>query len=288
MKNFLTIPLFSLILSFMLSMFTSCQTESINDETLDLSENSNQTSALSVAVSEKSVALFSTRNGTYISSENGGNVTCNKKEVGAWETLTMITWEDGTISFKGNNGLFLSDENGGNNIQFNREEAGLWEKFTYNGSTITRDGVSDLNGSDTNVNFNGGIYYDFDIIELSTTEIVSEKSVAIKSTRNGTYISSENGGNVTCNRREVGAWETFTMVTWKDGTISFKGNNGLFLSDENGGNNIQFNREEAGLWEKFTYNGSTITRDGVSDLNGSDTNVNFNGGSYYDFDIIEL
>ncbi len=291
-KNYLKFSVFSLLVMCIGTVFTSCESESIDESSqeTDLSEESESFTAevnLKAAVSSKLVALYATRNGTYISSENGGNVTCNRKEVGPWETITMITWNDGKVSFKGNNGLFLSDENGAANIKFNRKKAGLWEKFTYNGSTITRNGVSNLNGSNTNVNFNGGVYWDFDIIELGT-DIASEKLVALYATRNGTYISSENGGNVTCNRKEVGPWETITMITWNDGKVSFKGNNGLFLSDENGAANIKFNRKKAGLWEKFTYNGSTITRNGVSNLNGSDTNVNFNGGVYWDFDIIEL
>ncbi|GAA3510835.1 hypothetical protein GCM10022393_25580 [Aquimarina addita] len=309
MKNYLKISIFSVLVMLISTVFISCENESIDESDqevnlLEKSENLLLDTISKEAVSTKLVALYSTRNGTYISSENGGNVTCNRQEIGPWETITMITWEDGTISFKGNNGLFLSDENGATNIKFDRAEAGLWEKFQTVGGTgegvgIIRAGEEDgvnfsyLNGSDTDVNFNidnGGVYRDFTIINLGE-DIVSEKLVALYSTRNGTYISSENGGNVTCNRQEVGPWETITMVTWGDGTISFKGNNGLFLSDGHGDLNIQFEKEVAGTFEKFIYNGSTITSvwDGESTLNGSDTDVVFNtDGVYWDFDIIEL
>lgn len=162
MKNYLKSPLLSLAVIMVLSMFVSCQTESISDEEEFSSKNSE---SVKTGISQKLVALYNSRNGAYISSEDGGNVTCNRKEIGAWETMTMITWEDGTISFKGNNGLFLSDENGADNVKFSREEAGLWEKFTYDGAAITRGDLT-LNGSDYNVNFNGGAYWGFDIIDL--------------------------------------------------------------------------------------------------------------------------
>jgi len=303
--------MFSLIILCISTVFISCENETLNK---------NEEFAVDVGqkagVSQKLIALYSIRNGTYISSENGGNVTCSRKEIGAWETITMVTWGDGTVSFKDNNGLFLSDGNGAKNIRFYKKEAGLWEKFqliniSSGEARIIRAGENDgdtlsyLNGSTTDVNFNtdnGGVYRDFSIIDINSQNAVSQKLIALYSTRNGTYISSEDGGNVTCNRQEIGAWETITMVTWGDETVSFKGNNGLFLSDENGAKNIRFNRKEAGLWEKFqlitTFGGGVrIIRAGESNgdtlsyLNGDTTDVNFNidnGGIYRDFSITDL
>jgi len=313
MKNYLKNSIFSLIIICISTVFISCENETFN-ENEEFAVDAGQ----KAGVSEKLIALYSTRHGTYISSENGGNVTCNKREIGAFETITMVTWEDGTVSFKGNNGLFLSDENGAETIRFNRKKAGLWEKFqlihAHGGGTVNiiragqndGDKLSYLNGSATDVNFNidnGGVYRDFSIIDIDSQDIVTEKLIALYSNRNGTYISSENGGDVTCYKREIGAFETITMVSWGDGTVSFKGNNGLFLSDENGANNIRFNRKKAGLWEKFqlihALGGGTVSiiragqndGDKLSYLNGANTEVNFNidnGGVYRDFLIIDL
>ena len=126
MKNYLKVSLFSLIFAGLISLFTACQTESLDAENTNLTNES--VSALTVS-SEKLIALKNIFHDTYMSDENGGIVNTNRTTIGAWEKLTLVTWSDGSVSFKGHNGKFLSDENGSHDIRFNRDEAGVWERF---------------------------------------------------------------------------------------------------------------------------------------------------------------
>ena len=122
MKNYLI----SLVFTGLASLFTACETESLDAENTNLTSES--ANALTVS-SEKLIALKNIFHGTYMSDENGGIVNTNRTKIGAWEKLTLVTWSDGSVSFKGHNGKFLSDENGSHDIRFNRDEAGAWERF---------------------------------------------------------------------------------------------------------------------------------------------------------------
>lgn len=128
MKNHLKISLFSLFFTGLISLFTACQTESLDTENTSFSGESSQTSERTIT-SEKLIALKNIYHGTYMSDENGGIVNTNRTKIGAWEKLTLVTWDDGSVSFKGHNGKFLSDENGSHDIRFNRDKAGSWERF---------------------------------------------------------------------------------------------------------------------------------------------------------------
>uniref|UniRef100_A0A914DUD9 Uncharacterized protein n=1 Tax=Acrobeloides nanus TaxID=290746 RepID=A0A914DUD9_9BILA len=67
----------------------------------------------------------------------------------------------------------------------------------------------------------------------------------------GKYVSSENGEQpITCNRTSVDDWEKFELIKHGDGTVSFKGNNGKYISNE-GGKSMTCNRGNCDGWEKF-------------------------------------
>lgn len=76
------------------------------------------------------------------------------------------------------------------------------------------------------------------------------------------YVSSENGTQpITCNRATYGVTELFTWVNNTDGSISLMGNNGKYVSDEQGlgilGLGLQAmtcNRATASSWEEFGVN----------------------------------
>lgn len=128
MKNYLKISLLSLFITGLMSLFTGCQTESLDTENTNLTSDSANTNALTIS-SEKLIAIKNIYHGTYLSDENGGIVNTDRTKIGAWEKITMITWNDGSVSFKGHNNKFLTDENGSHDIRFNRDEAGAWERF---------------------------------------------------------------------------------------------------------------------------------------------------------------
>lgn len=58
-----------------------------------------------------------------------------------------------------------------------------------------------------------------------------------------------------CNRSIVGAWEEFEIVKNEDRTISFKGNNGKYVSVSEDGYRVWCGKDEIGLNEKFTAYG---------------------------------
>jgi hypothetical protein len=57
---------------------------------------------------------------------------------------------------------------------------------------------------------------------------------------------------VYANRPQVGQWETWTLVSNNDGTVSFQSFNGNYLSAQMGGGTACYaNRTAIGDWEKF-------------------------------------
>ncbi len=265
MKRFLKISNYALLVLFIGAVYTSCEkeptTEFEPEQETDLLEESVNARINSTT---RIVALQNVDSGRYVSSENGGNVTCNRTKIGAWETITMTYWADGTVSFRGNNGKYLSDNDGQGRIKFNRTAAGEWEKFDLKIDPATgaysiiragktpRDGYYYLYGR----NMTFGLDYVREDALFKIIILGSSKTVALKNVDSGLFVSSENGKNVTCNRKEVGPWEKITLVEWADGTVSFKGSNGKYLSDNNGQGRIKFDRTEAGEWEKFDVEGN--------------------------------
>jgi len=98
--------------------------------------------------------------------------------------------------------------------------------------------------------------------------------IALKA-HNGKYVCAEQGGGIKydgnwpnqtyggpypaplyANRDSVGAWETFELETFTDGSVSIKTNNGNYLSAEEGGAfGISTDRKEANAWEHFWPDG---------------------------------
>lgn len=63
-------------------------------------------------------------------------------------------------------------------------------------------------------------------------QLPAERKVALKTTT-GYYITAENGGGagVNTDRKEMGAWETFTMVPVSPGVFAFRTVDGAYLTD---------------------------------------------------------
>lgn len=87
---------------------------------------------------------------------------------------------------------------------------------------------------------------------VSTTFDVTAGSVLYSFQNQGSfdYISSANP-NVLGTSSSVGATELFEIIDNGDGTFSFKGSNGLYVSSENGNKELTCIRTSIGAWEKF-------------------------------------
>ncbi|GAA3518567.1 hypothetical protein GCM10022393_35860 [Aquimarina addita] len=69
---------------------------------------------------------------------------------------------------------------------------------------------------------------------INVTE-VSREPIAIKGVASNLYVSSENGiGSITLSRTQIGTWETFTMITFDTGQVTFIGNNNKYLNGTSG------------------------------------------------------
>lgn len=88
---------------------------------------------------------------------------------------------------------------------------------------------------------------------------------------NDKLVSSENGSNngMNCNRDGLGAWERFELDL-VDGGVSICGNNGKFVSSENGNRSMRCNRNAVGAWEVFD----------IEDREGRRTVLKGNNGKY--------
>ncbi|WP_109831106.1 T9SS type A sorting domain-containing protein [Reichenbachiella versicolor] len=65
------------------------------------------------------------------------------------------------------------------------------------------------------------------------------------------YISSANPDVLNCNATSAGSTELFEIIDNGDGTVAFKGSNGLYVSSENGTKELTCTRTTIGAWEKF-------------------------------------
>ena len=70
------------------------------------------------------------------------------------------------------------------------------------------------------------------------------------------YVSSENGAasGITCSKTSISDWEKFDWIVNANGTISLRGNNGRYISSENGQSVMKCNRTTIAGWETFTLN----------------------------------
>jgi hypothetical protein len=55
-------------------------------------------------------------------------------------------------------------------------------------------------------------------------------------------------------RTSINDWEKFDWISNSDGTVSLRGNNGMYVSSENGTQGMNCNRPNANVnsWERFT------------------------------------
>ena len=120
-----------------------------------------------------------------------------------------------TVTFKGNNNLYVSGENGTKAMNCNRATPQGWETFT--------------------------------VLDAGYGK------VALRSMSQ--YVSSENGTQaINCNRASYSTWETFDWITTSDGKVTLRSANGLFVSSENGVQPMTCNRPAAQGWEAFGVN----------------------------------
>jgi chitinase len=118
------------------------------------------------------------------------------------------------VTFKGNNGLYVTSNDADSAMACDRPTAQAWEEFTV-------------------VNAGYG-------------------KVALQAV--GHYVSSEDGLNpITCNRTAYSTWEEFDWIPVSGG-VTLRGTDGLFISSENGAKFMTCNRPVAQGWETFGIN----------------------------------
>ncbi|WP_082026706.1 T9SS type A sorting domain-containing protein [Flammeovirga sp. OC4] len=81
--------------------------------------------------------------------------------------------------------------------------------------------------------------------------IPSSLIVSIQNQGSFSYISASDEDKLAV-VNTVGTTEQFEMIENTDGTVSFKGSNGKYVSSENGNKEMTCTRTEIGTWEKFT------------------------------------
>ena len=119
-----------------------------------------------------------------------------------------------TVTFKGNNGLYVTSNDADSPMACNRPIAQAWEEFTV-------------------INAGYG-------------------KVALQAM--GHYVSSEDGQtSITCNRTAYSTWEEFDWIPVSGG-VTLRGTNDLYISSENGQIFMTCNRPFAQGWETFGIN----------------------------------
>lgn len=120
-----------------------------------------------------------------------------------------------TVTFKGNNGLYVSGEDGTKAMNCNRPAPQGWE--------------------------------DFLVVDAG------HGKVALQSMN--MYVSSEDGVNpITCNRAAYSTWEVWDWIPAADGNVTLRGTNALYISSENGVKSMTCTRAVAQGWEEFGVN----------------------------------
>lgn len=142
-------------------------------------------------VTEKSYAL-KTVTGHYLTAENGGGagVNTDRKEIGPWETFTMVPVSPGVFAFKTENGHYLSDV--ANDRRARQARGGLF---------------ANKNAVDAAAQF-------------KLVVVNPEGPVVALVTSGGKYVTAENSGGVkargpratSTDRTEIGEWEQFILV----------------------------------------------------------------------------
>jgi GH18 family chitinase len=120
-----------------------------------------------------------------------------------------------TVTFKGNNGLYVSGEDGTKAMTCNRPTPQAWESFL--------------------------------VVDAG------HGKVALQSMN--MYVSSEDGANpITANRATYSTWEVFDWIPASDGNLTLRGSNALYISSENGTKPMTCTRPVAQGWEEFGVN----------------------------------
>jgi len=120
-----------------------------------------------------------------------------------------------TVTFRGNNGLFVSSENGTKAMTCTRAVAQAWENFL--------------------------------VVDAGHGKVALQAM--------SKYVSSEDGQQaITCNRAAYSTWEVFDWITAADGNVTLRSTNGLFVSSENGAKSMTCTRTAAQGWEEFGVN----------------------------------
>jgi len=209
-------------------------------------------------------------NGLFVTSNNGDSVmTCSRTRAQGWEQFLWVVNADGTISLQGSNALYVSSENGTQAMTCNRATAQGWEDFTVSvisdtttpppsgtipiGKTIWLQGnngqyVSSKNGV-------GPMYCNATAVQSWNQFLIGDAGNGKVTLSNlSKFVTSNNGDSaMTCNRAVADDWETFTWISNADGTISLKGNNGLYVTSNNGDSAMTCNRATIQGWEEFNF-----------------------------------
>jgi len=155
---------------------------------------------------------FRTVNGFYLTAENGGGsvVNTDRKELGPWETFTLVQTAPGVFAFRTEDGHFLSD------AVFNRRGAMVGRP--------NRGGNQPVPADMPQLTARGGL-----VATQKTTDGTAQFKIMIVNpegplvalvTSAGKYVTAENSGGMKArnsramatDRGEIGEWELFMMI----------------------------------------------------------------------------
>ncbi len=145
---------------------------------------------------------FRTSMGYYLTAENGGGTVVNtdRKELGSWETFTLVQTAPGVFAFRTEDGHFLSDS--------------VYQVGRRGGRPQQQVGQSARGGLvATQTTSDGAAQFKLMIVN-------PEGPVVALVTSAGKYVTAENSGGMKArssramatDRTEIGEWELFTLV----------------------------------------------------------------------------
>jgi hypothetical protein len=156
---------------------------------------------------------FRTMSGFYLTAENGGGsvVNTDRKELGPWETFTLVQTAPGVFAFRTEAGQYLSDS-----VLPNRRGGGLYGRPNRGQATGGADmpQVTPRGGLVANQTTPDGT------AQFKIMIINPEGPVVALVTSAGKYVTAENSGGMKArnaramatDRTEIGEWELFTMI----------------------------------------------------------------------------
>lgn len=163
-----------------------------------------QEAAPPAAKAAEKLYAFRTSSGFYLTAENGGGsvVNTDRKELGPWETFTMVQTAPGVFAFRTEDGHFLSDS------VFERARRGGRPQQQQQQMASARGGlVATQTTSDGSAQF-------------KLMVVNPEGPIVVLVTSAGKYVTAENSGGMKArssramatDRAEIGDWELFTLV----------------------------------------------------------------------------